>query len=389
MLDDRQVHRREREERAEADHVGHGIEGDEQGNQGEQADQHDRGGRHALLRDQPAEHPGQRAVAAHGEQHPGDAGLGDHRRGKTAGHIGGGKGGHQQFSTHAAHDVQRRRVRVGKGVPLRVDHLREIRDEDKQQATEQAHHHDREGDQTPRVGRFLGHGRHRVETEKGQAENRRARHDQRHAEALMVEGCEQRDGLCLIPQVVDRQRNEHHDEDQLDNHQQQVDPGDGFDADQVEEGHQGNGAEHPHRSGNRGEVFGHVDADQQITEQRQEDVVQQQGPPSHEAKVATEGLARIGIHRSRIRMRLHHASVAVGGQQHGGEGQQVGGGQVALGHLGHQAIGGEHRQRDHISQAEEHERAKPQGLSKPAGRICLRRAMMGRSIGHACYCIHC
>ncbi|MNC76475.1 hypothetical protein D3C75_1282050 [compost metagenome] len=46
---------------------------------------------------------------------------------------------------------------------------------------------------------------------------------------------------------------------------------------------------------NRREVLGHVDADQQVTEQRQEDVVEQQGPAGHEAEVAAKGLAGVGV----------------------------------------------------------------------------------------------
>ncbi|MNP50905.1 hypothetical protein D3C76_1451950 [compost metagenome] len=56
----------------------------------------------------------------------------------------------------------------------------------------------------------------------------------------MMEGLQQRYRLRLCAQVVDRQGDEDHDEYQLDNHHDPVDPCHRLDADQVEEGHQGN-----------------------------------------------------------------------------------------------------------------------------------------------------
>ena len=182
----------------------------------------------------------------------------------------------------------------------------------------------------------------------------------------MVKRLEQRHRLGLPAEVVDRQPHEHHDEHQLGHDQHPIDPGNRLDTHQIQRRHQGNGAQYPYGGGHGRKVFGQVDADQQIAEQRQEDVVQQQGPAGDKAEGGAKRLARIGVDRARIRVRLDHAPIAVGRQQHGSQGQQVGGGQVPLGHLGHQTVGGEHRQRHHIRQPEQYKPDKAQGLSKAA-----------------------
>ncbi|MNN82398.1 hypothetical protein D3C81_1993290 [compost metagenome] len=80
--------------------------------------------------------------------------------------------------------------------------------------------------------------------------------------------------------------------------------------------------------------------------------------------MAAESLAGVGVHGAGKRVRLDHAAIAVGGQQHRPEGQQVGRGQVPFGHLGDQPIGGEHRQRDHVGKAEQHQRGQPHGFAE-------------------------
>ncbi|MCY1176298.1 hypothetical protein D9M73_165640 [compost metagenome] len=96
-------------------------------------------------------------------------------------------------------------------------------------------------------------------------------------------------------------------------------------------------------------------ADQQVVDHRQEQVIQQQRPAGQEADIGAEGHVGVGIGRTRDREALDHEAVGRGGEQHGHQGDDIGAGRAATSKFGDDAVSGEEGQRDHVHQAEEHQ----------------------------------
>ncbi|MNJ49649.1 hypothetical protein D3C77_448940 [compost metagenome] len=195
--------------------------------------------------------------------------------------------------------------------------------------------------------------------------------------AVTEQGRQQVDGRAV--QALDRQRGEHADEDDLRADDQVAGLGHRMYADHVEHGHQGDGGDDdaPHRQCREGDV--EEQADQQVVDHRDEQVVEQQRPTGQKADVGAERQVGIGVGRARHREAFDHEAVGRRGEQHGQQGHQVGTSGAPSGNFGNDTVGGEYGQGNHVHQAEEYQGRKAEDAAQLGG-ICL--GSIAGLIGH-------
>ncbi|MCY1294054.1 hypothetical protein D9M70_433350 [compost metagenome] len=217
-----------------------------------------------------------------------------------------------------------------------------------------------------RVARFLGQGGHRVETEEGQAEHRGPGHQRREAglAAIAEEGCGEVDGR--VEQALAGHGQEHGDEDQLGDDDQVAHARHRADAEDVQHRHQPDGGDHEDPGRHLGEGDVEEQADHQVVDHRQEQVIQQQRPAGEKAHAGAEAQAGVGVRRAGDGVAADHEAVRQRGEDHRQQGHHVGQGGAPAGHLGDHAVGGEDGQRHHVDQAEEHQGGQPE--YPPQGR---------------------
>ncbi|SVJ79279.1 Uncharacterised protein [Klebsiella pneumoniae] len=182
-------------------------------------------------------------------------------------------------------------------------------------------------------------------------------------------GTEHRGGPLPVVQAVNHQADEDHDDRQLDQHEDGVEIGDQVHALDVDEGHDQHEHHHPDPRGDLGEQCGQVDLRQQRVDHRQEQVVQQRRPADHEADMRIDRPLRVGIGRACGGELADQLAVADRGEQHAGEGQQVGGGHVSLGNPGYDAEGVEDGHRGQVGQPDHDDLPQLEGLAK-LGSFC-------------------
>ncbi|MNP02266.1 hypothetical protein D3C76_941150 [compost metagenome] len=171
-------------------------------------------------------------------------------------------------------------------------------------------------------------------------------------------------------QGFQRQRDEYADENDLRADNQVAGLGHRVDADDVEHGNQGDRREDdgPDRDAREGDV--QEQANEQVIDHRQEQVVEQQRPAGEKADARPECQVGVGVGRAGNRKTPDHEAVGRGREEHGQQGDQVGAGGASPGEFGDDAVGGENGQRDHVHQPEEHQGGKPEDAAQLCG-ICL------------------
>ncbi|MNC24932.1 hypothetical protein D3C75_730030 [compost metagenome] len=205
------------------------------------------------------------------------------------------------------------------------------------------------------IAAFFGQGRDSVKAEERQAQHRRTSHQRAEARLRTVAQQWRKQVERLAGQGLAGQGDEHHDEDDLCADDQVAGLGHRVNADHVEQRDQGNRGQRdrPCGDGWKGDV--QEQADQQVVDHRQEQVVEQQRPAGQEAHVRAEGHVGVGVRRARDREALDHEAVGGGGEQHGHQGDDIGAGRATTSKFGDDAVSSEDGQRDHVHQAEEHQ----------------------------------
>ena len=234
-----------------------------------------------------------------------------------------------------------------------------------QHACRQGGEHDRARYVAARITGFFGQGRYRIEAQERQAQHCCTGHQRIESGfAAVAQQWRKVVDRATAAQRRARQRNEHHDENHLGADDQVAGLGHRTNADDVEHGHQRNRGkdEHPGRDGGKGDV--EEQPDQQVVDHRDEQVIEQQRPAGEKADVRAEGNVGVGICGAGNRVTAHHDAVGRGGEQHGGEGHQIGPGGTSASGLGDDAVGGEYGQRHHIDQSEKHQGGQSQHTAK-------------------------
>ncbi|MND64337.1 hypothetical protein D3C80_556730 [compost metagenome] len=157
-----------------------------------------------------------------------------------------------------------------------------------------------------------------------------------------------------VMQAAHDQEDKHHDDRYLGQNKQGVKVSHQIDAFQVDGGNDDHKAYHPHPRRHLGEQRGQINLCQQGVDHRQEQVVEQRGPPHQKTDVRVNGLLRIGIGGTGGRKLANQLAVADGGKQHAGQRQQISGRDVAVGQAGDNAEGVKHRHGRQVSQPHHH-----------------------------------
>ncbi|MNO77061.1 hypothetical protein D3C76_681580 [compost metagenome] len=140
-----------------------------------------------------------------------------------------------------------------------------------------------------------------------------------------------------------------------------------MDTDHVEHGHQRDRGKDqgPGWDGGEGDV--EEQADEQVVDHRDEQVIEKQRPAGEKAHVRAKGHVGVGVRRTRDREALDHVAVRRGGKRHGQQRDQVGASGAATGELGDDAVGGEDGQRDHVDKAEKHQGGQAEDTAELGG----------------------
>ena len=161
-------------------------------------------------------------------------------------------------------------------------------------------------------------------------------------------------GPFTVTQAPGDEAEEGEDDGDLDEHDEAVEVRHQLDATQVQEGHHGHQAEDEDPGIDAGEHGGQVDLGQEDVDHRHEHVVEQGGPAHHETHIGVEHLLGIGVGRPRRGEAAHQMAVAEGGQQDAAKGQQVGGGDAAVGDVADDGEGIEYRHGGEVGQTHHH-----------------------------------
>ena len=136
------------------------------------------------------------------------------------------------------------------------------------------------------------------------------------------------------------------------------------DAANVQHGHHADGCHHEDPGWDLGKGDIEEQADHQVVDHRQKQVIEQQRPAGQKADARPKAQAGVGIGRTGNRIFLHHGAVGQRGEKHRQQGDDVRGGRAPAGELGDHAVGGKNGQRHHVHQAEEHQGRQVQDASQ-------------------------
>src|SRR5215211_98862 len=369
VQDHAEVDQREGAESAEVDKRGRGGDVEEQRTKARDADERDRDRRGTEAGQNPAETVGQRAVAPHREQEPRRASLNSEPRGELADYQPGEEDRREQVAAQRPCQVERRGVDVFEG-SARVDELREVGDADEQGAEEEDDDYHGARYRVARVAGLLCEQGEAVEPDIGVGRHGGAGGEGRERQVLVEERARQAGAGLPSGEIPDAQRHEDAEHEQLESHQQIVRRGRDPDADHVEDRGDEDEGHDPHRSGNGRKLRREVGRTDQPDHQRYEEVVEQDEPSRQEAEPRSHLPPDVGVGGARaLVMHVRHPPVAVGGEKHRDERDEVGRRRGPVRELGDDPDRGQHDEGRYPSDPDYDDRAEPEG---PLQRLLLR-----------------
>ncbi|MNZ62199.1 hypothetical protein D3C78_803150 [compost metagenome] len=309
-------------------------------------------------------------VTTHGVENPRYRSLRSQGRAQAASDVSGGKEIGQELPARLEHHLVGRRVGIGE-MAAGQHQLADVGEQGEQYAGAQCGEDDRSRHGTLCILGFFREGRNRVKTEERQTQHGRTCHQMIEARlAAITEQWREEIDRLTTPQRFERQRDEHADEDDLRTDNQVAGLGHRMYADYVEHGNQSDRSEDdgPHRNAREGDV--QEQADQQVIDHRDEQVVEQQRPAGKKADARSKGQVGVGVGGAGDRKTPDHEAVGSRREEHGQQRYQIGPGSTATGEFGDDAVGGEDGQRDHVNQAEEHQGGEAEDTAQLGG-VCL------------------
>ena len=267
-------------------------------------------------------------------------------------------------------DVHERCVHVGKASPVPPDELRQIHQDRRQHAGNQAREYRRKQDIPLRVLDFLRQSRDAVEADVGQARDRGAGQDggQREGLRIVERPNEVRLGGSGRKQVAECGADEEHHDDEHADSEHFVGPRTGFHAAEVQ--HREHRGEHcnPGRVGHaRNEVHRDLAAVDRA-DHRVEHVVHDHAPSGDVAEARVQLLADVGECRPGAGVHARHSAVAHCRQQHGEHADQDRGDDVPACFLADDAEDAHRGNRLHEDDAVEDRVPQRQGSAEARGR---------------------
>ncbi len=217
-----------------------------------------------------------------------------------------------------------------------------------------------------------------VEPQKRQAQDRRACQHRCETARGAVAGERRHQVDLIVPRHLHQhQHDERRDEDGLNRDDQDVGPRHRDDSDDVQHRDNRYHAQHDHPRGYGRQRGVEVNADDEGVDHREKQIIQQQRPAGQETDRGAKGPLRIGVCRACHRDGRRHSRVRQRGEHHRDQRHQVGHRQPAARRLGNDPVGGEHRERHHVHQPEQHQRGESERSVEMAFAHCLQPSDSG------------